>query len=188
MIPRKLILALACCALPAALGAAALAVQDNGMPPPPKPSPEHKILQERVGTWDAALQMWMGPGEPQKSTGAETNRMLGEFHLLSTFEAKDMMGGPFEGHGILSWDPNKKKFVSIWVDTMEPTPAVMEGTHDAKAHTLTFTGEIMMNGQRAKMRQVATSKDADHATFEMYTTGPDGKEAKMMQIDYTRRK
>jgi hypothetical protein len=187
MIPRKLILALACCALPAALGAAALAVQEGGMPPQPKPSAEHKILQERVGTWDAVVQFWMGPGEPQKSKGVETNRMLGEFHVLSTFEG-DMMGSPFEGHGITSFDPNKKKFISIWVDTMEPTPARMEGTHDAKTHTLTFTGEVVMAGQSTKMREVLTVKDADHGTFEMFSTGPDGKEAKTMQIDYTRRK
>ena len=186
MLPRKILLALACCALPAALGTAALIVQDNGMPPPAKPSPEHKILQERVGTWDAAVQMWMGPGEPAKYKGVETNRMLGEFHVLSTFEGD--MGGPFEGHGVMSFDPNKKKFISIWADTMEPTPAVMEGTHDAKAHTLTFTGDVVMGGQHSKMRQVVTVKDADHAVFEMFATGADGKEAKSMQIDYTRRK
>jgi hypothetical protein len=183
MISRKLILALACCALPA-LGAAALAVQDNGMPPPAKPSPEHALLKERVGTWDAVVQM---TGAPAPSKAVETNRMLGQFHVLSSFQG-DMMGSPFEGQGITSWDPNKKKFISIWTDTMEPTPAVMEGTHDPKAHTLTFTGEVVSNGQRSKMREVITSKDADHATFEMYATGPDGKEAKMMQIDYTRRK
>ncbi len=183
MISRKILVALACCVLPAALGAAALAVQDNGMPPPPKPSPEHTMLKERVGTWDAVVQM---TGAPAPSKGVETNRMLGEFHVLSTFTGD--MGGPFEGHGIVSWDPNKKKFISIWVDTMEPTPSVMEGTHDPKAHTLTFTGETVMGGQKSKMREVITSKDADHALFEMYATGPDGKEAKMMQIDYTRRK
>jgi len=185
MIPCKLTIALA---LPAALAAVALAVQDKGgMPPAAQPSPEHKVLMERVGTWDAEVQMWMGPGEPMKSKGVETNRALGQFHVLSTFEGT-VMGGPFEGHGITSWDPNKKKFISIWVDTMEPTPAVTEGTHDAKAHTLTFTGDVVMSGQHSKMRQVATMKDADHATFEMFATGPDGKEAKSMQIDYTRRK
>jgi hypothetical protein len=187
MFPRKLILALACCAVPATLGAVALAIQEGGAPPMAQAASEHKMMLERAGTWDAKGQMWMGAPEPTAFTGVETNRMLGEFHVLSKFESQ-MMGSPFEGHGILSWDPNKKKFVSVWVDTMEPSPAVLEGTYDAKAKTFTFTGETMMNGQRTKMREVVTVKDADHATFEMFTTGPDGKEGKAMQIDYTRRK
>lgn len=43
-----------------------------------------------------------------------------------------------------------------------------------------------MNGQRTKMRQLVTVVDADHGRVEMFTTGPDGKEAKAMQIDHTR--
>jgi hypothetical protein len=185
MFPKRLILALAFCALPISAGAAALALRQEGAPMP-APSPEHKLLLERVGVWDGQVQMWMGAPEPMKFLGVETNRALGAFHILSSFES-EMMGMPFEGHGVLSWDPNKKKFVSLWVDSMEPSPGLLEGTHDAKTNTFTFTGENVMNGQRTKMRELVTVKDADHATFEMFTTGPDGKEAKAMQIDYTRR-
>lgn len=171
----------------ASAGAFAWGLQQDGAPPMPQASPEHKLLMERVGTWDCAMQMWMGPGEPMKMTGVETNRALGPFHLVSEFEAS-MMGEPFAGHGVFSWDPAKKKFFSLWVDSTEPSPMLMEGTYDSKTRATTFVGENVMMGERMKMREVVTSKDADHAVFEMYLTGADGKEQKSMQIDYTRRK
>ena len=33
------------------------------MPPPPTPGPEHAILKEDVGTWDASIELVM-PGAP----------------------------------------------------------------------------------------------------------------------------
>jgi hypothetical protein len=169
------------------VGTVAWAVQESAAPQMAQPSAEHKVLLERVGTWDCALQLWMGPGEPQKMAGVEINRALGSFHVLSEFKS-DMMGMPFEGHGVVSWDPAKKKFFSLWVDSMEPSPATMEGTYDAKTRTLTFTGRNTMMGETQAMREVIAVKDADHATFEMFVTGADGKETKTMQIDYTRKK
>jgi hypothetical protein len=169
------------------VGTVAWAVQEGAAPQMAQPSAEHKLLLEGVGTWDCALQLWMAPGEPEKMTGVETSRALGPFHVLSEFKA-DMMGMPFEGHGVLSWDPAKKKFFSLWVDSTEPSPATMEGTYDAKTRTLTFTGRNTMMGELQAMREVVTLKDADHSTFEMFVTGADGKEKKTMQIDYTRKK
>ena len=40
MIPRKLILALVCCAVPASLGAVALATPESGAPPMPQAASE----------------------------------------------------------------------------------------------------------------------------------------------------
>lgn len=183
---RVLLLAAGAAVLVSA-GVFALSPQEKGGPPMPEPSEEHKLLMERVGTWDCAMQMWMGPGDPVETTGVETNRALGAFHVVSDFTS-DFMGMPFQGHGVSSWDPAKKKFVSIWTDSTEPSPALMEGSYDAKTRTMTLLGENMMMGQRMKMREVLTLKDADHATFEMFVTGADGKEMKTMQMDYTRRK
>jgi len=172
----------------ASAGAFALAAQEEGMPPMPEPSPEHAHVMARVGTWDCAMKMWMGPGDPMEFTGTEVNRALGPFHVLSEFKCDDMMGMPFEGHGVMSWDPVKKKYVSIWVDATEPTPAIAEGTYDEKTKTLTFTGDAMMMGQKMRMRQVVTLKDADHAAFDMFLTAPGAKEMQSMNIEYSRRK
>ncbi|MBI5435380.1 MAG: DUF1579 domain-containing protein [Planctomycetes bacterium] len=180
-------LVVAACAALLSVGAVAMTVNQDGAPPRPEPAPEHKLLMERLGTWDCEMQMWMGPGEPERMKGVEKNRALAPFHLVSEFTA-DMPSMQFEGHGVMSWDPEKKKFVSLWVDVTEASPTWMEGTYDAKTRAFHFTGENMTMGQRLKMRHVLAIKDADHATFDMYVTGADGKESKSMQIDYTRRK
>ncbi|MCC6406080.1 MAG: DUF1579 domain-containing protein [Planctomycetes bacterium] len=180
-------LVVAACAALLSVGAVAMALNQDGAPPMPEPAPEHKILMERLGTWDCEMQMWMGPGEPQKTTGVETNRAIGGFHVASEFTS-DMLGMDFHGIGISSWDPAKKKFISLWADSLEAAPALMEGTYDAKSRTITFVGENMMMGERTKMRQTVVLKDADHAAFEMFITGADGKEMKTLHFDYTRRK
>ncbi|MCK6448644.1 MAG: DUF1579 domain-containing protein [Planctomycetes bacterium] len=171
----------------ALITATAFAVRQDDAPQMPEPTAEHKLLMERVGTWDAKMKMWAPDAPPMEATGVEKNRAVGEFHVVSEFTS-NMMGMNFEGHGVSSWDPSKKKFFSIWTDSTEPSPLLMEGSYDAKTRTLTLVGENMMMGQRIKMREVVTFKDADHATFEMFVPGPDGKEMKSMQIDYTRKK
>lgn len=171
----------------ALVAATAFAVRQDDAPPEPQPTAEHKILMERLGTWDAAMKIWMAPGAPMETKGVETNRALGPFHVVGEFEST-FMGEPFQGHSITSWDPSKKKYISVWIDSGESAPSITEGTYDPRTRTLTFVGESMMMGQLTKMRQVVTTKDADHALFEMYTTGSDGKESKMMEMAYTRRK
>lgn len=124
MILKHWVCAVALSLVPVSAVAAAFALQEGGGAPMAAPALEHKLLLERVGVWDAQVQMWMGAPEPMKFLGVETNRALGGFHLLSSFES-EMMGTPFEGHGVLSWDPHKKKFVSLWVDSMEGSPALL---------------------------------------------------------------
>jgi hypothetical protein len=175
---RIVLFALSSVLVVSAVAVAASSRQD-GAQMMPKPSPEHAYLMQRVGTWDAVMSMWMDPGEPMKVTGVETNRAIGEFHVVSEYKA-DFMGMPFEGHGVMSYDPAKKKYVSLWVDALAPSPSISEGTYDERTKTITFVGEAT--------REVVSLTDADHAIIEMFSTGADGKEAKSMQIDFTRRK
>src|SRR3989442_393914 len=40
------------------------------------PGPEHKALEQFVGTWDTTAKMWMAPGAPpQETTGTAENKM-----------------------------------------------------------------------------------------------------------------
>ncbi|MEZ0267463.1 MAG: DUF1579 family protein [Phycisphaerae bacterium] len=54
--------------------------------------------------------------------------------------------------------------------------------------TVTSEGIDPMTDQKMKMKMVYTIQDKDKHTFTMYMPGPDGKEAKMMEIVYTRAK
>ncbi len=177
----------AMCALAVLSLASAAAAQ---APPVPQPGPEHAVLKSDVGTWDATVEMIVPPGAqaPPPSKGVETNTLLGGLWLVTDFKG-DMMGSPFGGHGIAGWDPTKKKYVSVWTDTMSPGLLTGESTYDASKKTMTGWMEGPdMSGKVTKMTSVVEYKDPDTRVFTMSGAGPDGKSAPMMRITYKRRK
>jgi uncharacterized protein DUF1579 len=177
------------CCLVACCSLAAAGYAQQG-PPIPKPGPEHEILKQDVGTWDATVEM-AEPGKPTPtvSKGTETTSLVGGFWAVSDFKS-EMMGQPFEGRGTVGFDTNKKKYVSTWVDSMSTGFMTGEATYDPKTKTMTGFVEGFDPGQgsNVKMKQTTEYKDADSKVFTMYMTGPDGKEVPMMKITYKRRK
>jgi hypothetical protein len=149
----------------------------------PQPGPEHEMLKATAGEWTCLCKMSDGT----ESKGFSTSKMeCGGLWLTSNFEG-EFGGMKFQGKGLDSYDPAKKKFVAVWVDSMTTTPMILEGTYDEKSKTLTMTGEGKMpDGTLAKHRLVTKFTDKDHHRFEMFMTLPDGKETSMMTIDYTR--
>ena len=114
--------------------------------------------------------------------------MLGGMWLLSEFEGK-IGGQTFMGHGQFGYDPIKKKYIGTWADTMSPHLSMMEGTYDAKTKTMTtISTGVGPGGQPTKGKNIGKQVDDDTRLFTMYMITPDGKEKKMMEIKYTRRK
>ncbi len=95
------------------------------------PGPEHKALEQFVGTWDATVKMWMTPGAPpQESTGTAENKMaLGGRYLEQHYDGK-FMDQPFTGVGYTGYDLYKKQYVGTWMDTMGTTIMNSTGTAD----------------------------------------------------------
>ncbi|MCI0587799.1 MAG: DUF1579 domain-containing protein [Planctomycetes bacterium] len=157
----------------------------------PKPGPEHAKMAKSVGTWDAEVESMMGgPGAPpMKSKGSEIVKALpGGLWLTSDFQG-EFAGMPFHGHGIHGYDTLKKKYVGAWVDNMVTSLATMEGTFDEATKTGTFFMEGPdMTGKVVRHRMVEKWADDDNRTFEMFSPGPDGKDAMGMRITYKRRK
>jgi hypothetical protein len=158
-------------------------------PPMPTPGPEHAILKEDVGTWDASIEM-MAPGAPAgpPSKGVEVNTMGCNGLCLVTDFKGQIMGSPFEGHGVTAWDPSKKAYVGSWSDSMTAGLATTEGTWDAARKILNST---MLtpdgNGGTVKLRSTV-EYSAGTRVFTLYMPGPDGKEAPSMRITYARKK
>jgi hypothetical protein len=172
-----------------AAGVSRFAGAQEGMPPLPKPGPEHDVLKAQTGTWDATMEAWMQPGAPpMTSTGVETNTLLAGMWLITDFKG-DFGGTPFQGHGILGFDAVKKKYVSTWVDSMSVGPSQGEATYDPAAKTMTGWMEGPdMTGHVSKMKNVSEQKDPDTRVFTMFMPGPDGKDVPGMRITYKRRK
>ena len=170
----------------AAAAAAPFALQDpQGMP---QAGPEHVVLMDHVGVWDAVVITEDMEGKEQRSKGKATTRKLADFHTIDDFEA-EFMGMQFVGHGMNSWCPLRRKYVSSWADSMTPSPLQLTGDYDAKTRQLKMSGECLgMSGKLEPCRTVTYLRDADHFAWEMFGNGPDGKEMRTLRIEYTRHK
>jgi hypothetical protein len=168
----------------------------EGGPPVPKPTAEHKILAADEGTWDATVKSFMaGPdAEPSVSKGVEVNTVMpGGLWLLSKFTG-EFGGMSFEGRGQFGYDPVKKKYIGTWIDSMSPSLSVLEGNYDVKTKTMTYKGDGVGPDGKTKYTQkmVTTTKDDGTRVFTLYMTmdsggGPAG-EVKFMEITYTKKK
>jgi hypothetical protein len=150
----------------------------------PKPGPEHEMLKQMEGNWDATIKM-MG----QESKGKMTYKMgLGGLWLMSHFEG-DFGGMKFEGRGMDTYNPAKKKYIGIWADSMETAPLISEGDFDKETKTLTMIGEGPgPDGKPAKYKSTVKMIDADTMEFTMAGPTPEGKEGVMLSISYKRKK
>jgi hypothetical protein len=150
----------------------------------PTPGPEHAVLKRLEGEWTATVKMG-GTETP----GTMTLKMeCGGLWLVSDFHS-EFGGQKFQGRGMDGYDPEKKKYVSVWVDSMSTRPMLLEGSFDKEKKLLTLTGEGPgPDGKPAKYRNTTHTPDDDHQTFIMHVTGADGKETQVMTITYVRKK
>lgn len=168
-----------------ALSLAAVAVAQH----PPTPGPEHALLKQDVGTWDANVEFWAAPNTPPAvSKGVSTVTMLGGFWQVDEFKS-EFQGAPFEGRGETGYDPVKKKYVGVWVDSASTGLNLSESTYDPKTRTMDGWSEgAGPDGKPARTRGVTEWKDSDTRVFSMYAAGPDSKEFLTLRITYKRRK
>jgi hypothetical protein len=157
------------------------------------PGAMHTMMKSWNGNWNTESTMWEYEGAaPQKSNGSAVNTMNMGDRYQSTKFSGDMMGMPFEGMSIVGYDNATKKFVSSWVDTWSTGIMNLSGNWDDASKSMTLSGkmpDICRPGKECSMKEVYKVADDNTHMMEMY--GPDpktGKEMKMMEIKFTRKK
>lgn len=153
------------------------------------PGEPHKLFATLAGSWITTTKEWMGPGKPpMESTGTADMKMLLDGRFLYQEFNGQMMGHPFNGIGIDSYDNMRKRYVTAWMDSMGTGIFLMEGTAGSDGRTITLRGSHPEPGG-GKMTHRAVWKiiDADNQTFDMYGAHHGQKEMKMMEITYTRK-
>jgi hypothetical protein len=154
------------------------------------PGVPHKVLASMAGTWNAKMKCWMEPDKPpMKSTGTSETKMIFGGRFLHMDFAGDMMGSPFSGLGLTGYDNHTKKYMSTWIDSMGTVILFFEGTGSADGKTITqeCRYDDPIKGPM-KWRSVTRIVDDNTHLFEMYGTDKSGKEEKMMEITYTRKR
>ncbi|HTO86889.1 MAG TPA: DUF1579 domain-containing protein [Thermoanaerobaculia bacterium] len=153
------------------------------------PGEGQKKLEPLVGTFDAKVTMWMGPSKPpEESTGtSETSWVLGNRFLETKYQGT-FMGQPFSGIGYTGYDNVTKKYVGTWMDTMGTGMMVSTGTMTGNVMKSRAAMSDPMTGKMSHATETFTIIDNDHNKMEMWQPGPDGKNVKIMEINYTRKK
>jgi uncharacterized protein DUF1579 len=155
-----------------------------------EPGEPHKQLSTLAGSWYTKTKSWMDPSQPpMQSKGACEHKMILGGRFLQAVCTGEMMGSQFTGIGVTGYDNHTKKYVETWMDSMGTGIYYMDGPagSDPKVMTMEGTMDDPMEGPM-KLRTVTKLGDNNTHVFEMYGTGKNGQEMKMLEITYTRKK
>jgi uncharacterized protein DUF1579 len=109
-------------------------------------------------------------------------------YLQENYDGK-VLGQAFHGMGILGYDNFKKKYESVWVDSMATGIQIATGTYDTATKTFTTIGEDIdpSNGKPMKIRDTLKIINDNEQHMEMFGQPAGMKEYKMLEIHYTKK-
>jgi hypothetical protein len=154
------------------------------------PGAPHKAMQNLVGTWNSTIKMYDNPGAPPETKGKSTYTSLMDGRYLQEQAEGNFNGMPFHGYGTYGYDNVSKKYVSSWIDSMGTGIMKSTGTSPDGGTTINWEGTSSdpVSGKELTFHSTMKMINKDQYHFEMNGPGPDGKEMKMMEIEYTRAK
>jgi len=153
----------------------------------PQPAPEMKKLAKMlVGAWRIDEKVLPSSMSPNGSTGRGSESIrIGPGSTSIVMDYKGSAMGNFNGHGILTWSPEKKAYESVWVDNMMPG-GFLTMTGNWQGENLVFSGKDNMQGSPMQSRHTYSDLKPDSFTYTM-EVGPDGgKLEKMLVLEYKR--
>lgn len=163
------------------------------------PGAEHRALEPLVGKWHVEKKVFIALGTPDKpatSSGMTTIReWVANGHFLRDTTKGTINGQPYERLGFLGYNPMDRRYE--W-NTADNVTTIMMTYYGAKGKGATrpidlagaftdvgVTGEENV-GQVVAMRTRITIVDADHHSFEIFFTPPNGKELLADQMEFVR--
>ncbi|MCG3123243.1 MAG: hypothetical protein GIKADHBN_01653 [Phycisphaerales bacterium] len=166
-----------------------LTPEEKAMEEAAAPDENHAKLKKYLGRWDGTMKLHMGP-EPVETTTTVIARWepgMGERFLIQDHNGR-IMDRPFRGTSTWGYNKVTKKYESVWRDNMGTGMMISYGEMSADTKTLTFNGQYddPMTGGKMKTREVYTWESDDVYTFEMFQTGSDGKETKVVEGKFTK--
>mgnify|MGYP001559485498 CR=1 FL=1 len=156
------------------------------------PGQPHKVLAGMAGEWTYTSKAWMSAdGKAEESSGSSSMKMILGGRWLQHEIKGTTMGQAFEGIGLTGYNNVKKKYETIWLDTMSTGAMVGEGDYSPKTKILADKGEYSCpitsskkNSYRGEWKITSKNK----MTYSMYGTMPnETKEIKQMEINFTRK-
>lgn len=151
---------------------------------------EHQWLQKFIGEWTYETEALMGPAQPpEKSTGTESVRSLGDLWIVAEGQGEMPGCGPATTMMTLGYNPQKKRYVGTWVGSMMTHLWPYDGELDAAETTLTLDSEgpgMADDGSMAQYRDVIEFKSDDHRVLTSHVLGDNGEWKQFMTANYQR--
>lgn len=151
----------------------------------------HAYFDNFVGQWQVKSTIWMMPGTPPSvsQNTAEAELILGGRFLLMKIKGV-MMEQPFEALEIMGYDNLQQKYITFWIDNTSTAFYQTTGVRDTVTKIVTETGDWPdpMTGGTIKVRATTKMISPDEFIYEMFMTGPDGKEFRTLENVAVRKK
>jgi hypothetical protein len=129
-----------------------------------EPQKEHKLLQNFVGDWDTESDAMQGPNQPpMKYKGQMHAAALGQMWLVANVE-NNIMGTKMNAQFTLGYDPDTKKYVGTWIDSIMNHMWHYNGWLEDDGKTLILEAEgpnMLEPGKTAKFRDIYIFKSPD---------------------------
>jgi len=108
--------------------------------------------------------------------------------LISDYKI-ETPGRTVEGHGILGYDVEKKKYVGVWIDSWSTRLDLNEGECDGEGKVHTWRSEAQDHtGKMTRWKIVHQSEDLDTRVLTIHRIDAGEKETPVMVCTYRRRK
>ena len=143
----------------------------------PMGAPEQmKELAYLEGDWQVDMQ-WQNMEDPSKWDEVRATctykYVLDGCAMECEFLSKDMMGLPFEGYQLMTFDRDRNKWQTIWLDTMGGKISFYTG--ERKDGKITMAGEEMWQGQEYLSRMTVFNETPTRFEWLMDNSYDGGK-------------
>lgn len=112
-----------------------------------KPGPQHALLKKFEGDWKVECRLTLPQVEEpivyEGTYGAKVE--LGGFFLVGEFKT-NFGGNPTTGRGTTGYDPTKKEYVGVWVESNKPVMTQLRGKWDEKKEVYSETMTMPVEG------------------------------------------
>jgi hypothetical protein len=132
-----------------------------------KPSEQHMMLLQGIGSWEGTLTAYWPGADGKPVPAKEVVEPIGGFWTQSRFTC-DFMGMPYVGTGCMGYDTLSRRFVGTWNDSMSSELSVMTGEMDPIGSVLVMrwaTHDPVTHERTQQRSETTFSKDGYISTF-----------------------
>ena len=153
------------------------------------PGKNHSLLDPLIGKWKVQVKYWADASTPPEITSgtSEIKWIFGQRFVQEIYRGKSS-GKPYQGLGLMGYDPQLAKFISIWIDSLSTGVMISEGTSDQAGKSFTFKTQFQhpSTGEKKELISELRLVNPSQHVFELFEILPDGKRFKTVEMIYSK--